>query len=324
MFRTTRFALLLAALALGTAAWTAEPEAPPLKAGLIGLDTSHVIAFTQILNGDKTLGVRVVAGFPGGSPDLPDSWNRVKKYTEDLQKQGIEIVGSIDELVKKVDVVLLESVDGRPHLAQARPVIAARKPLFIDKPMAASLADVVTIFRLAEEAKTPVFSASALRFGAGFQAARKGKFGEVRKCTAWGPMSIEKHHPDLFWYGVHGVETLFTIMGPGCKTVARVGLTEVAGTWEGGRQGRFVGKNGYGAEVEGTRGKGPAGTFEGYKPLCVEMCKFFKTGKPPVAPEETIEMFAFMEAADVSKAQGGATVTIASVLEKARNTSQGK
>ena len=292
-------------------------------AGIIGLDTSHVTAFTEVINDPKAAGdlagVRIVAGFPGGSPDIPDSWNRVKQYAETLRGKGVEIVPSIDDLLAKVDVVLLESVNGRPHLAQARPVIAAGKPLYVDKPMAGSLADVLEIFRLAKEAGVPCFSASSLRFSSGFQAARHGKFGKVLKCTAWSPLHLEKHHPDLFWYGVHGVETLFTIMGPGCKTVRRVSPTEVVGTWEGEREGRFAGKEGYGAEVEGTEGKGSAGTYEGYKPLCVEICKFFKTGKPPVAADETIKIFAFMEAADESKAAGGSPVSIADVLEKAKH-----
>jgi hypothetical protein len=314
-------ACLFAAVAPGPAA---EP-AKPIRVGLIGLDTSHVIAFTQIINNPKNTGdladIRVVAGYPGGSPDLPDSWNRVKGYTEQLRKSGVEIVPSIDELLKEVDAVMIESVDGRPHLAQARPVIAARKPLFIDKPMAASLADVLEIFRLAKEAGVPVFSASSLRWGAGCQAARSGQtFGEVRKCTAWSPMSIEPHHPDLFWYGVHGVEILFTIMGPGCQTVTRVGRDKVVGHWAGGREGTFEARKDYGAEVVGTRSSGLAGKYDGYKPLVVEVARFFKTGKPPVAAEETIEIFAFMEAADESKRQGGAPVSIKSVLAKARQT----
>jgi hypothetical protein len=283
-----------------------------------------VIAFTQILNDPKAApelrGVRVVAGFPGGSPDMPDSWNRVKKFTEDLRGKGVEIVDSIDELLKKVDVVMIESVDGRPHLAQAKPVIAAGKPLFIDKPMAGSLADGIEIFRLAKEKNVPCFSSSSLRFSAGFQAVRNktSPFGDVKNCTAWGPLSIEPHHPDLFYYGIHGVETLFTIMGPGCKSVTRPSRDKVVGTWADGRVGIFEARKGYGVEIEGTKGRGQIDKYDGYKPLVVEIVKFFKTGKPPVAAEETIELLAFMEAADESKRQNGATVTIESVMEKAR------
>ena len=108
-----------------------------------------------------------MAAFPGGSPDLPTSIDRVPGFTEDVKKLGVEIVDSIDALLPKVDAVLLESVDGRPHLEQARPVIKAGKPLFIDKPVAASLADAMEIFRLAEEADVPCFSSSSLRFSPG-------------------------------------------------------------------------------------------------------------------------------------------------------------
>ncbi|MCP5117970.1 MAG: hypothetical protein GY953_44710 [bacterium] len=135
---------------------------------------------------------------------------------------------------------------------------------------------------------------------------------------ATSPMSFEPHHPDLFWYGVHGVEILYTVMGPGCKTVTRVEQNKVVGVWADGRKGTFIGQSGYTATVEGTKGSGDAGKYEGYKPLVLEICKFFKTGKPPVAAEETLELFAFMEAADQSKRQGGATVTIESVINKAR------
>lgn len=318
------FLTLALTLACASGAWCEDRAAKPIRVGIIGLDTSHVTAFTQLLNdpkaGGELAGVKVVAAFPGGSPDVPSSWDRVKGYTADVQKLGVEIVPSIDELLKKVDAVLLESVDGRPHLAQARPVIAAGKPLFIDKPMAGSLADVLTIFELAKAAGVPCFSSSSLRFCADVPAVRGGTspVGKAQSVLAWGPYHVEPHHPDLFWYGVHGVELLYAIMGPGCKTVTRAAPNKVVGQWADGRQGTYLGKDAYGAEVEGPGGKATVGKFDGYKPLVVEICKFFRTGKAPVAAEETIELFAFMEAADESKRQGGAPVTIESVLAKAR------
>lgn len=306
------------------------------KAGIIGLDTSHVIAFTKEFNNPKVAEdlapVKIVAAFPGGVRDNPSSWDRVQKYTDQVRDMGVEIVPSIAELLKKVDVVFLESVDGRPHLEQARPVIAAGKPLFIDKPMAASLADVLEIFRLAKEAKVPCFSCSSLRFSADAQAIRNGKYGQIRRATTWGPYSTEPHHPDLFWYGIHGVETLYTIMGTGCQTVTRVEEEKVVGQWANGREGTYVssklrggkGKAAYGAEVEGAKGKGGYIGYGGYRPMLVEIVKFFQTGKPPVSAEETTELIAFMEAADESKRQGGKPVTIESVMAKARAAAAAK
>ena len=157
-------------LTFGSHLWAAvDPATKPLRAGIIGCDTSHVIAFTKVLNNAKAVGplagVRVVAAFPGGSPDVAASSQRVAAFTSQLRDEfKVEIMDSIDELLKKVDVVLLESVDGRPHLKQALLVLKARKPLFIDKPVAGSLADAVQIFELARKYKTPCFSSSSLRF----------------------------------------------------------------------------------------------------------------------------------------------------------------
>ncbi len=310
-------------------------DRPPLKAGIIGLDTSHVEAFTKSLNNPKAEGplarVRIVAAYPGGSPDIPESKNRLKGYTETLRdKFHVEIVNSIDELLKKVDVVFLESVDGRPHLEQAKPVLRAKKPVFIDKPVAGSLADAVEIYRLAKETGTPCFSSSSLRFSKGIRAVRGNPdFGDVIGCDAYGPCSLESHHPDLFWYGIHGVETLFTIMGPGCVSVTRVQTKNgefVTGTWKDGRVGTFrgirKGKQDYGATVFGSKSIGPSGGFTGYEPLVVEICKFFVSGEPPVTAEETLEIYAFMEAADESKRRGGAPVTLESVMARAREKSR--
>ena len=287
--RSAWMSLGAVALALGMAAAVTAADATPLRVGIIGTDTSHVPAFTKSMNDPKAsgdlAGVRVVAAYPGGSPDIPSSADRLPKFVEQLRGMGVEIVDSIDELLKRVDAVCLESVDGRPHLAQARPVIAAGKPLFIDKPMAASLADAMEIFRLAKEKNVPVFSSSSLRFSASFQEVRNktSKFGDVKSCTAWGPYSVEEHHPDLFWYGIHGVEILYTIMGTGCKTVTREAPEKVVGVWADGRNGTYLGQKGYGADIVGTKESGTTGKFDGYLPLVVEICKFFKTGVPPVS-----------------------------------------
>ncbi len=317
--------LLLAAVGVALTAPLAMAENPrPLKLGIIGLDASHSLEFANVLNDPKAAGelagARVVAAFPGGSKDMPHSFAQVKPNAEKLRGMGVEIVASIEELLPKVDAVLLESVDGRPHLAQARLAIAAGKPLFVNKPMAASLADAMEIFRLAKEKKVPCFSSSGLRYCPGISDFRQKKspLGDAKDCLAWSPLNIEPHHPDLFWYGIHGVETLYAIMGPGCKTVARVAPDRVVGVWADGRVGAFVADGrGYGAIVHGTKGSGFAGEFKGYKPLVVEIVRFFRTGKPPIAAEETLEILAFMEAADESKRQGGAPVSLQSVLQKA-------
>lgn len=320
----------IAVLIVNHVAFAAD-EPKPLRVGIIGLDTSHVSAFTSMLNNPKAkpelAGVKVVAAFPGGSPDVESSRTRVKGYTDELKnKYGVEIVGSIDALLAKVDVVLLESVDGRPHLEQVKPVLKAGKPVFIDKPVAGSLADAIQILDLAKQYKTPVFSSSSLRFTADVVAMKSNtKIGDLLGCLTYSPCSLEEHHPDLFWYGIHGVEVLYTLMGTGCESVSRTQTKDtdiVTGTWKGGRvatyRGIRAGKSDYGMVAFGSKAIESVTIKHSYEPLLVEIVKFFKGGLAPVSAEETVEMFAFMEAADESKRRGGATVKIADVMAKAR------
>ena len=310
---------LLAGAATGFAA--------DLRVGIIGADTSHVVAFTETLNNPKAKGhvegAKVVALFKGGSRDIESSWSRVEEYTKTLQtKHGVQVYDSIEEMCRNVDVVLLESVDGRPHLEQVKPVLAAKKRVFVDKPMAGSLKDVIGMFRLAKRAGVPMFSSSSLRFASNSLAARHGAIGKVQYAETYGPCELEPHHPDLFWYGVHGTESLFTVLGKGCQEVRRGkttdGRIEVTGIWSGGRSGVLREDKGFHGLARGTGGEMPVGSFDGYEPLVAEIIKFFQTGVVPVKPEETIEIFAFMEAADESKRLGGVPVKLKDVIKRAK------
>jgi predicted dehydrogenase len=313
-----RFILIVSVL------FTNVASADELKVGIIGLDTSHAIAFTKILNDPNAkadvAGCRVVAAYPNGSPDIQSSVSRVPKYTEQIKGMGVEIVPSIEALLEKVDVVLLETNDGRPHLEQLIPVLRAGKRTFIDKPVAGSLADAIAIYDAADHFKVPVWSSSSLRYGKATQELARSK--SVKSCWTHSPASIEKTHPDLFWYGIHGVESLFTIMGDDCVSVARSeddGKIIVTGTWKDGRKGTFREKKGYGGMATTADGEVPVGKYDGYRPLLVEVVKYFKGGALPVTPEETLAIYAFMEAADESKHRDGAEVKLSDVMAKTKS-----
>ncbi len=305
-----------------------DKETKIIRVGIIGLDTSHAPAFAKVLNDatkkDHVPGCKVVAAYPKGSPDIESSTSRVPAYTKQFEEMGIEIVDSIPALVAKVDAILLETNDGRPHLEQIRPALKAGIPVFIDKPIAGSLKDAIAIFKEAKAAGVPIFSASSLRYIKFGQEVRNGSIGKVTGADTYSPASLESTHPDLFWYGIHGVEALFTVMGPGCEEVVRMSTDDydvVVGKWKGGRIGTFrglrAGKRGYGGTVYGTEGTQVIGPYAGYAPLVKEIVTFFQTGKPPVSEEETLQIYAFMEAADESKRQGGKPVLIKDVMKKA-------
>ncbi len=300
-----------------------------IRLGIIGLDTSHAPAVVKTFNDPKPTneffsGFRVVAAFPFGSQSIESSASRIPKYTADVRKQGVRIVDSIDELLNQVDCVLLETNDGNLHLEQALAVFRMKKPVFIDKPVGSNLAETIAIFRAAEHYQVPMFSASSLRYTAGAQAIRNGKVGRVVGCSSYSPCSLEPSHVDLFWYGIHGVETLFTCMGAGCQTVRHCATPTcqlAVGTWDDGRIGTFrgiqSGHTGYGGTAFGEKSIADIGSYAGYEPLFVEVAKFFRTGEPPVAPNETIEIYAFMQAAAASNEANGASISIAEVMQNA-------
>lgn len=291
------------------------------KVGIIGTDTSHVIAFTKIINDpsspDHVTGAKVVAAFKGGSPDVESSHTRVDKYADELKtKWGLEIVDSISALCGKVDAILLESVDGRKHLPQFKEAVKCKKPVFIDKPLASTLADARAIAKLAKDNNVPFFSTSSLRYS---DAVLQYKSDANQGVITWGPGPTEEHHYlDLSWYGIHPVEMLFALMGPGCQTVTRVespSMTEVTCLWKGGRMGTvrtLRPYGGYGAVIFREKEviqSGPKMKVN-YAPMLKEIVGFFQTGKPPVDPELTLEIFAFMDAAQKSKEQGGKPVML--------------
>jgi len=319
-----------------------------LKIGVIGLDTSHCVAFTKLLNVPEAPGHvpggRVVAAVKTFSADMPASAERVEGFAATMVNElDVKLVPSIEELCGMVDAVLIESLDGRAHLEQARRVFAARKPVFIDKPVGGTLRDVMEIFRLAREVGVPVFSSSAYRFYESLVAVQKADIGEVRAAISYGPAYLDPHHPDLFFYGIHPLEALYTVLGCGCETVVRSHTADsdvVTGRWSGGRLGvlhglrtqaiphkvTVFGLTGVAEQQPtddrfnafGALGAAKLSGGDSYVSLLRQIMEFFHSDVPPVQAEETIEMFAFMEAADESKRRGGVPVRLSEVVERAR------
>lgn len=287
-----------------------------LRLGLVGTDTSHVTAFAKMLNDasapDHVPGARIVAAYKGGMPDNATSAKYVDQYTEELRsKWGVEIVPRIADLCSKVDGILLTSVDGRPHLAEAREIVACGKPMWIDKPLAATLEDAREIARIAKAANVKWWTSSSLRFAPMITAL---KVDGISGAMAWGPGPFEEHHHlDLSWYAIHPIEMLYTLMGPGCVEVTRTyteGADVIVGRWKDGRIGVVRAARPYGAygavvfrDREAIQSDPKAPT--GYRDMVVEIVKFFETGNAPVPVEESLEIFAFMDAALRSKQSGG-------------------
>jgi virulence factor len=293
-----------------------------IKLGILDFDTSHAVEFTRRLNHtDGTPkeqvveGARVVIGCAGESKLSPE---RIEGFTNQMTKFGVPLVDNPRDMIGKVDGMLIESVDGTVHLERARPFLEAGLPCFIDKPFTCSAADARKIIALSEKHKAPVFSSSSLRFAPEVvEYAADPKSGKLIGCTVHGPCSlspIAERNAGLFHYGIHPVEVLYTLMGSGCKRVTSIhemGVDVVTGVWADGRvatvRGLRAGASGYGFTAFAEKGIKPVtiGTAFIYRELLRKIVEFFKTGKSPVEPSTTIEIMAFIEAANTSGANHG-------------------
>lgn len=291
-----------------------------LKIGIIGLDTSHVIAFTKLLNNPDdehhVPGAEVVVAFPGGSRDMELSYTRVEGFTNQLREDfAVEIVDSIESVAEKSDAILLESVDGRVHRDQFEKIAPFKKPVFIDKPFATSSSDAREIKRLADQYQTPVMSSSALRYSVSVSEAIEASVGQnPYGLDAYGPLALEANH-GLFWYGIHTAEILYRALGTGCKQVTVTKTADhdlIVGEWQDGRigtlRGNRKGNNTFGAMIHTEAGTHQIDVTKDPKPfyagLLDEIIPFFKTGKSPIDIEETLEIARFLEAANESRELG--------------------
>ncbi len=284
-----------------------------LEIAIIGLDTSHAPAFTRMLNdpGDPCClpGGRVVKAWPGGSPDFELSWSRVDQFTEEVRQQGATICNTIEEAVEGCDAVLLESADGRVHLEQFKKLVPFGKPVFIDKPLACSLAEAEEIARLSAKHDIPAMSSSSLRFLQGLPETVAKHRDRITGVELHGPLSFQKTQPGYFWYGMHAMEMLFAILGPDFQSL-EVHCSEQADQietrWPGGITGR----------MELIRGEAPFGgtlvcgsqrislpssdtvTEPFYQSLLKEVLHFFRNPQSGIPLSETLKLTAFVEKAN--------------------------
>jgi hypothetical protein len=292
-----------------------------IKLGMLDFDTSHSVAFTTRLNHigtDKEQfveGAQVVIGCPGESKLSPE---RIKGFTDQMKKFGVPLVEKPADMIGKVDGMLIESVDGTVHYERAKPFLEAGIPCFIDKPFTCSVADAKKILELSEKHKAPVFSSSSLRYAPDVvDYISDPKPGKLVGCAVHGPASlspIPERNAGLYHYGIHPVEILYTLMGPGCKRVTSThekGVDAVTGHWKDGRvatlRGIREGASAYGFTAFAEKGikTVTVGTGVIYRELLKKVVEFFKTGKSPVEPSTMVEIMAFIEAANKSGANHG-------------------
>lgn len=297
-----------------------QKETPTMiRIGLVDFDTSHVEAFTQRFNHidvaatEWVEGAKVVAGFPGDSEIMPE---RIAGYTEKLRGYGIELVEKPEDLIGKIDAVMIESQQGKRHLKRAEPFFKAGLPVFVDKPFAQNVEEAEKMIALAQKYKVPLLSCSSLRYDPKVKEALdlQSKYGKLLSADVWGAAELHPGNPGLLHYGIHGVELLYALMGAGCEKVQMTSTLEgevVTGIWKSGHVGSVrgirAGQYGFGFVAHYEKGNVPfviegAAFYRELLKVFVEMCK---TKKPPIDYRVMREIMVFIHAADTSRAKHG-------------------
>lgn len=291
------------------------------KIGMIGLDTSHVVAFARVLNDaayeGHVPGGKVTVAFPGGSPDIHLSHSRVAGFTCELQEKfGVQIVNSPEAAAEACDLLFIESIDGRVHLDQLRRTLPFRRPTFVDKPLAHTSAEAIEMFRLAREAGIPLMSTSSLRYAQPLSdALLDQQHGPIIGCDAFGPADELPGIPGLFWYGIHTAEVIYRVMGTGCVEVRTTRNTDgdlVVATWADGRiatlRGLRKAHGQFGVTIHRHKGAQQLNLSGGKRPyydlLLEAIMRSLPNGASDVAEAETIEVIRFLEAANESRIDG--------------------
>lgn len=294
-----------------------------IRLGLLDFDTSHAPEFVKRLNHagieeDQWVeGARVVIACPGESRVMPE---RIPAYTKEIADLGVPLVDRPEEMIGKVDGMLIETQEGGIHLHRARPFLEAGLPCFIDKPFACSVSDARQLIELAQRNGVCIFSASALRYAPDLvQFVIKRVDRQILGAVTYGPGLLHPGNPGLFHYVLHAVEVLCTLMGPGCERVCCVqeeNVDVITARWRDGRV----------ATVRGVRPAQPvygfvAFTDEGaehvaldtayiYRELLKQIVAMFATGQSPLDIGITLEIMAFLEASNKSRSSGASWQTL--------------
>jgi predicted dehydrogenase len=297
--------------------------APSLKIGLVGLDTSHAVAYSQLLNLDENKdlfpGVQLAVAFPGGNPEWGMSWDRVDGFTARLGDEfGVTIVDSAEQVAQQSDLVFITAVDGRQHLELYEQIAPSGRPVFIDKPFTTSVEDAQLILRRSREVGAPVMSCSSLRYAEAFTAAvGDDSLGPIVGIDVFGPMAIQEALPGFFWYGCHGVEMAVAAMGAGCRHVqvlSRADADVLSMAWEDGRVATYRGLRNahaqFGATIHREKGFQAVDISSASKPyyhsLLEAILESLPQGRSDISEAEMLEVVRLMVEGNALRAGSGA------------------
>lgn len=292
-----------------------------LQLGAIGVDSSHLPEFARRMQEMGAAGktrCRLTQMWTDGQHDMPAEY--VEKWGAQARAHGVVDCDDCDAMLDAVDGVLVLRVDGNKHLEDARKALTLGLPVYIDKPLACDLAEARTIKALADQYGARCYSASSLRFAREVEEAINNKsIGEIVAIEAYGPGNLSAVMDGLFYYGVHAIEMVDALWGPGVNRVRTTFMRDRDLVDLAYHDGRFAhlrmerqGGYEFGATLHGTKGVHSfCVNFDGvYDRLVAGMVGFFEGGQAPTSLDSLIENVAVMAAGNRSAAEDNRWVSL--------------
>jgi predicted dehydrogenase len=279
-----------------------------LNIALVGLDTSHTVEFARRMQtadcpaGHHVPGLRATACLRFETPFQNKAGLDERQKT--LEGWGVKVTENFDEAVAHCDAIIMTINDASYHLDYFRKCVTLGKPIFLDKPLADTLAHGREIATLAATHKVNIMSCSSLRHVSAFLKACT-EIPVPAQASTFGPLGKAPAGSSIVWYGVHAFEMLERAMGRGAVSMsvmrAPAGVVCVV-EYPDHRRGVVELSEGNYAYGGAFRGNGKAATFVcdmtmAYTLQLVDIANFFRSGTAPLVFEDALEVMSLLEAA---------------------------
>jgi predicted dehydrogenase len=229
------------------------------------------------------------------------------------------VVSRPEDVIGQVDAVIVATDKGHEHVVRCRPFVEAGLPVFVDKPLVDNEADLQT-FRGWVREGAPIMSSSCMRYAKEFLPYRLSthELGSLRFVSSTTPKSWER-------YGIHALEAIYPILGPGFVTVRNTGAVERNVVHLTHRNGADVVITAiadmYGAfgclQLCGTAGHVEVAlgdTFFSFKAQLVAFVEYLRSGVRGFPWEETVELMQIVIAGIRSREEGGRVVRLEEIV----------
>jgi predicted dehydrogenase len=290
-----------------------------IRIGIIGSDNSHAVAYSKLANIANRAGDSRVVAISGPDPER----------TKEVAGLGNipEIVERPEDMIGKVDAILVVHRHGDLHAEHAIPFLEAGIPVYVDKPFAVSLADCHAMLDAANDGNALLTSYSSLRYAPTTTdlADTLESLGEIRVGQFAGPCDFDSEYAGPFFYATHVAEICFRLMGDDIRTVSatRSGANVVADiTFANDAIATFsyLGDAAYHfhATLFGTKDFAATEVIAGDDAYAEGLNVFLdavKTGEAPLSAQQLLTPIAFVHALQESLANDGSSVDVASLLE---------